>query len=120
MINFFKKTEPIKTPEEVLDYVKKLEKKIDGLSSQIKELKEKNRLSIKKLFVKRYNPFSNVGGDQSFTVVLLDENNDGLIISSLFSQEGNRVYAKPVKNGVSEHTLSNEEKEVLEKAISSK
>ena len=116
MINFLKKEEP-KSLEEVLDYAKSLERKIDELSSKLEKTEAKNRFSIKKLAIKRYNPFSGVGGDQSFSIALLDESNDGLIISSLFSQEGNRFYAKPVKKGISEYSLSGEEKEVIDQAI---
>ena len=50
---------------------------------------------------------------------LLDEKNNGFVISSLFVQDGNRVYAKAIKDGNSEHTLSNEEKEAINKAIKS-
>ena len=117
MMNFLKKGAEPKSIEEVLSYAEGLEKKIETITSELKEIKEKNKFSVKKLEIKRYNPFSGVGGDQSFSIALLDENNDGLIISSLFSQEGNRVYAKPVKKGVSEYTLSEEEKEVIGKAM---
>lgn len=116
MINFLKKDGP-KTVEDVLGYIEKLEKKVDELSSKLDKTEEKNRFSIKKIAIKRYNPFSGVGGDQSFSIALLDENNDGMIISSLFSQEGNRVYAKPVKKGASEYTLSGEEEEVMNQVL---
>lgn len=117
MINFFKKRELPKTPEEILSYAEGLEKRISSLSKELKELKEKNKLCVKKVAVKRYNPFSNVGGNQSFSVALLDENNDGMIISSLFSQDGNRVYAKSLKNGKPEYQLSKEEEELIKQII---
>jgi len=68
----------------------------------------------------RYNPFSSVGGNQSFSVVVLDGNNTGIIITSLYSQEGNRVYGKRVKEGRPEHSLSGEEEKILNKAINRK
>lgn len=89
-------------------------KKFDGY------LEEMALSSIQKIGVVRYNPFSGAGGNQSFTVVLLDSNNNGIIITSLYAQDGNRVYAKPIKNGASEYPLSREEKETIEKAKSSK
>ena len=66
--------------------------------------------------VVRYNPFSDTGSDQSFSIALLDSDNNGMVITSLYSRDGNRVYAKPVKNNVSEYSLSNEEKEAIIKA----
>ena len=64
----------------------------------------------------RFNPFSGVGSDQSFSVALLDKNDNGIVITSLYNREGNRVYAKPIKTGVSEYLLSTEEKSAIEKA----
>lgn len=115
---FFKKKEnPPQNLGEVVNYIKKLEKNISDLRADFLNEKEKNRLCIKKIEIKRYNPFSDVGGDQSFSIVLLDDYNNGLIITSLFGSDGNRVYAKSIKEGKSEYELSSEEKEILEKAI---
>ena len=76
--------------------------------------------TIQKTGIVRFNPFSDIGGNQSFAIALLDEKNNGFVISSLFVKEGNRVYAKAVKDGKSEHSLSNEEIEAIDRAISSK
>jgi len=65
----------------------------------------------------RYNPFSGVGSNQSFSVALLNEYNDGIVITSLYAKETSRVYAKPIRGGGSEYTLSEEEKKALAEAI---
>jgi len=69
----------------------------------------------------RFNPFSQTGGNQSFSLALLDGNNNGLVISSLHSREGTRIYAKMVKEGEGKgkgkkSSFSNEEKEAILKA----
>jgi len=61
-----------------------------------------------------------MGGNQSFVIAMLDNKNNGFIISSLFTDEGNRVYAKTIKQGKSDHLLSGEEIQAVERAISSK
>lgn len=63
----------------------------------------------------RFNPFQGTGsgGNQSFASALLDEDGNGVVISSLYSREKMSVYAKPVKNRVSEFELTEEEQEVL-------
>ena len=48
---------------------------------------------------------------------MLDENNDGIVFNGIYSREMSNIYAKPVKNGVSEYTLSEEEKESIRRAI---
>lgn len=69
--------------------------------------------SIQKASVIRYNPFGDTGGNQSFAIALLDSNDNGLIISSLYSREGMRVYSKPIKKGKSKYPLSDEEVEAI-------
>ncbi len=72
---------------------------------------------IQKIGLVRYNPFGDIGGDQSFAIALLDAYDNGLIISSLHSKEGTRVYAKPVEKGKSSYQLSDEEKKAVEEAM---
>ncbi len=73
--------------------------------------------SIHHKSVLRYNPFKDLGGDQSFAIALLDGNGDGMIISSLHTRDGTRVYAKPVTNGISSHKLSKEEEVAIRDAM---
>ncbi|OHA62026.1 MAG: hypothetical protein A2117_01930 [Candidatus Wildermuthbacteria bacterium GWA2_46_15] len=117
MFNLFRKNK--KEPENlegVLKKLKILEVNLGELSRELEELKAQSRLFFKKVGFIRYNPFLGVGGDQSFSLALLDENNDGIVITSLFSREGNRVYAKTVEKGQSSYPLSEEEKQAIEKA----
>jgi hypothetical protein len=57
-----------------------------------------------------------MGGNQSFATAFLNEDGDGVVISSLYSREHTSVFAKPVKKHSSEHEMSNEEKEAMEEA----
>lgn len=71
-----------------------------------------------KLTITRFNPFEDVGGDQSFILCILDTNNSGAIITSLHSRDFTRVYAKPIKNSQGDNiTLSKEEKSAILKTI---
>ena len=121
MFNFFKKRkkEP-RSLKEILVRFESLEKNFEKLSEELEKLKKESKFSIQKTGVVRFNPFSEIGGDQSFSVALLDGNNNGFTITSLYTREGNRVYAKPIVNGKSQYFLSKEEKEAIEKAINFK
>lgn len=88
----------------------------DELKKRIEILEEALPKNLRKIGLVRYNPFSDAGGDQSFALALLNEKNDGLIISSLYGREMNRVYAKPIMNGVSQYQLTDEEKEAIQNA----
>ena len=116
MFKIFKK-EP-KEPrnlKEVLSHLKKLKKDLREVSKELKILKEDKKFSIQKVGLVRFNPFKEIGGNQSFSVALLDDNYDGIVITSFYGREGNRVFAKPIKNGKSKYLLSSEEKRAVEK-----
>lgn len=118
---FFQKGE--KNLEELLSkLIAEKDKQESDLKKIFEEILRLNQVSAKafqKVGLVRYNPFKDVGGDQSFSIALLDFNNDGFVITSLYSREGNRIYAKPINNGKSEYSLSEEEKEAIERAKSS-
>jgi len=94
-----------------------LEGMIKEAFSKIKDLEEISKITIQKTGIVRFNPFNEMGGNQSFAVAILDSDNNGFVISSLFVKEGNRVYAKAIKDGRSDHPLSDEEKQAIIKAI---
>lgn len=75
---------------------------------------EKNGLShIQKVSMIRFNPFNETGGDNSFTLCLMDWNNDGIVITGLHTREKTRVYAKRIEKGTSKYELSQEEKKAI-------
>ena len=67
----------------------------------------------------RYNAFRDTGSDLSFTLALLDENNNGVVLNGIYSREMSNIYAKPIENGKSTYTLSDEEQKAIERAINS-
>lgn len=73
---------------------------------------------FQRLGFRRYNPFTDTGGDQSFSAAFLDDNGNGIMISSLHSRENTRLYAKKVEKGkVLTQALSKEEQEVINEAL---
>ena len=94
-----------------------MRKDLEKLSQSLEKLKKDSKVHIQKVGIVRYNPFSNVGGDQSFSIALLDDNNSGFVITSLYAQDNNRVYAKSINQGKSEHSLSKEEEKAIAKAL---
>ena len=67
--------------------------------------------------VQRYNSYADIAGHQSFSFALLDRDRNGFVLSSLVSREGHRLYVKPLVAGVSEYPLSDEEKAVVDDAV---
>jgi hypothetical protein len=106
---------------EQLEEVHELDQEIQELFEISNQLRDLCLKSLHKTSVIRFNPFKEVGGNQSFSVVLLDGKNSGVIISSLHTREGTRVYAKPVLTGdANGFPLTEEEKAAIAQAISGK
>jgi cell division protein FtsL len=101
---------------EEIKRLKKAEKDIEQLFNSSKILKKMASQSIQKIGIVRFNPFKETGGNQSFAIALLDSKDNGLVISSLFTRQGTRIYSKPIEAGQSKYSLSKEEIEALGKA----
>jgi cell division protein FtsL len=83
-------------------------KQISSLEKETKELFDGYEKIYKMAFkglhkvgVVRYNPFNDIGGNQSFVIALLDGDKSGVIITSLHTREGTRVFSKAVFKGKS-------------------
>lgn len=98
--------------------MKLLDQEIQELFEISNRLRELGLKSIHKFSVLRFNPFKEVGSNQSFSLALLDGKNNGAVISSLHTREGTRVYAKPIKNGEADgFPLTDEERQVIKEAV---
>jgi hypothetical protein len=75
---------------------------------------------IQKIGLVRYNAFKDVGSDLSFAIALLDRNDNGVVLNGLYGSESSNIYAKPIKAGVSNYQLSEEEKYAIEIAEQNK
>lgn len=110
---------------------KSLEKDIIGLYEDNKFLKisvEKNKKDIRTLYknmektfqkigIVKYDAFKQMGGQLSFSLALLDENNDGFVLNSVHSTDGCYSYTKEIKGGVCDISLGEEEQEALSMAM---
>ena len=65
----------------------------------------------------RYDAFEDVGGRLSFSCALLDDQGNGVVLTSINGRQETRVYAKPVNLGTSSHNLSLEEEESIRRAL---
>jgi hypothetical protein len=77
----------------------------------------RTRRSLQHIGLVRYNPFDDTGSDQSFAIALLDDERDGVVISSLHGRANTRIFAKPVSDGGSAHNLSDEEAQAIRIAV---
>ncbi|QQG42068.1 MAG: DUF4446 family protein [Candidatus Woesebacteria bacterium] len=87
--------------------------KIAEIAKRISSLEEDGKRHIQKVFIVRFNPFRELGGDHSFSLAILDGEDTGIIITSLHTRDRTRVYMKDIKKGKSSFELSVDEKKAL-------
>jgi hypothetical protein len=69
--------------------------------------------AVQKVGLVRFNPFSNGGGNFSFTLALLDGHNNGVVVTSMHGREQNRIYTKKIQNGKTDNALTEEETQAI-------
>jgi hypothetical protein len=89
----------------------------DEQESRIDELSTTINGCVQRIGLVRYDAFNDVAGGQSFSLALLDNHRNGTIVTSLLGRTDGRCFGKPVYDGQTEQTLSDEEAEALKMAL---
>jgi hypothetical protein len=90
--------------------VTKLEAHATQSERALNNLDARVQSAVRAVSVRRFDPFQNAGGQQSFASALLDEHGDGVVLSGIHSRDTVRVYAKEVRAFTSTHELSEDER----------
>ena len=90
-----------------------IEETLSKNSEDIKLLYKKFKKAFQKVSLTKYDAFNQMGGQLSYCLVMLDENNDGFIINSVHGADGCYSYTKEIRKGKSSIALSNEEQQTL-------
>lgn len=98
--------------------VEEINRRMDALWADQQGQQEVHRLALQKYAIVRYNAFEDVGGMLSFSLALLNDYGDGVVISSINGRTETRTYAKEVNKLESEHNLSEEERRAIAAAFS--
>jgi hypothetical protein len=99
-----------------IDELDALSRRVGALGERMDAAEGAGARMFQRVGVVRFNPFPDTGGNQSFVVALLDARGDGVVLSSLHSRGGTRVYLKQLSQGKAETTLSEEEQEAIGRA----
>ena len=90
---------------------------VDSNKKDIRQLYKQLAKAFQKVGIVKYDAYQQMGGLLSFSIALLDEDNNGLIINSVHSTEGCYTYTKEIHRGECSIELSNEEKVALDQAM---
>ena len=96
-----------------INKVNDLDKKDDQIIEYCNKINEELNKNIKKIGLIKYNLYNTTKNDLSFALALLDKENNGVIINSIYGIDYSNVYCKLIINGKSRDKLSSEENEAL-------
>lgn len=80
-------------------------------------LRRMTRETISHLGLVRFDAFQDLTGSMSFSLALLDEQGDGLVVTSISGRNDSRLYAKPIKGGRCGLSITDEERQAVEQAV---
>ncbi len=109
--------------EDINKYMERIvdiEAALSETNTYCKQLDKQMENCMQKVGIVRYNAYKDAGSNLSFAVALLDENNNGVVFNGIYSREMSNTYAKPIENGKSKYTMTDEEIEAVNKAIKEK
>jgi hypothetical protein len=104
----------------LIDRLKRIERDastLDIIQTAMRELELRQNRSYQSIGLVRFNPFTDMGGDQSFALAIVDSFGNGFVMSSLHGRSATRVYAKTVKRGQAAGTVSTEEQLAIDQAM---
>lgn len=104
--------------ENIHSRAKELESFRRELEDYLKTVETRLRKSVQAVHTLRFNPFKGTGsgGNQSFATAFLNEEGNGVVISSMYSREHVSIFSKPIKKFVAEYELSEEEENATQEA----
>jgi hypothetical protein len=97
--------------------ISQLEETQTEINKHLINIDERLSKSIRRVETIRFNPFIDAGSNQSFAIAFMNDEGDGVVMSSLYARDRMSIFAKPITAGKSLFELSSEEKDVLERAI---
>lgn len=103
--------------KECIQKLEHLEQGFNEIDPRLSQVELKARVGVNRAELLRFRAFENVGSDLSFAFALLNQEGDGVVLSSIHNREENRLYAKPIKEGLSTYSLTGEEKEVIDRVM---
>ena len=104
---------------EYLKIVDEMSDKIKNQDEALKRLETNLKKCVQKVGMVRYNAYGDTGSDLSFTLALMDAEENGVVVNGLYSRESSSIFAKPLAKGETKYNLSAEEIQAIDIAKTS-
>lgn len=100
------------------EQLRRAEESLSQMKDRLSATETQAKQMLQRVGVVRFDAFEDSGGDLSFAVAVLDGEENGFVLSSLYGRHESRTYAKPIHRAVSTYVLTNEEQKALQLARS--
>lgn len=97
--------------------IKSHDRDINLIEQNLSDIETRLAFAIQKIGFVRYNAFGGMGSELSFSIALLDNFQNGFVLSSIYGRENSVSYAKPMKDGECRIPLSAEELLAIDRAL---
>ena len=118
--SFIAKFDGNRSIEEVMNSYMKMVKNVNEdnkiIKANILNVERQLNMCVQNIGMVIYNAFDDVGSELSFAIAMLDNEDNGFVINSIYGRTSSNVYAKTIENGTSKVTLSDEEIKAVNKA----
>ena len=118
--SFIAKFDGNRSNVEVMNNYMKMVKNVNEdnkiIKANILNVERQLNMCVQNIGMVRYNAFDDVGSELSFAIAMLDNEDNGFVINSIYGRTSSNVYAKTIENGTSKVTLSDEEIKAVNKA----
>lgn len=104
---------------EYLESVRFVKNKEEELEKEVQKLENNMKKCVQKVGLIRYNAYNDTGSDLSFTMALMDFDDNGVVVNGLYSRESSSIFAKPLVKGETKYNLSAEEIQAIDIARTS-
>lgn len=105
------------TLDALLRTVQSNQRAIGVINSTLERVAEDGKTHLRRVGMVRYDAFEGIAGHQSFSLCILDDHRDGVLITSLVGREFSRSYAVEIKAGAPSRKLGDEEAAALQNAL---
>ncbi len=97
-------------------HVEGLKNTQESVATELDVINNRLAKSVRNIETSRFNPFPDAGSNQSFAIALINDEGDGVVLSSLYARDRMSIFAKPIEKGNPMHELTEEEQDVLNKS----
>ena len=104
----------------LLSSVERLDHDVDSIKTEIERMNVDGKRHFKRIGLVRYDAFEGIAGQQSYSLCLLDDNKNGVLLSTLVGKDFARSYAIEISDGAASRKLGEEEASALREALNRK